>query len=127
MPNECSRVALAQMQCGPEPDTNLAKAVARVREAAQQGARIICLPELFRSQYFCQSENHDHFALAEEIPGPSTESLGEVARETGAVIIASVFEKRAAGLYHNTAVVIGADGEILGRYRKMHIPDDPLY
>src|SRR2546423_579005 len=127
MPNECSRVALAQMQCGPEPDTNLAKAVARVREAAQQGAKIICLPELFRSQYFCQSENHDTFALAEEVPGPSTESLGKVAHETGAIVIASVFEKRAAGLYHNTAVVIGADGNILGKYRKMHIPDDPLY
>ena len=127
MPNDSSRVALVQMQCGPEPDANLAKAVARVREAGEQGAKIICLPELFRSQYFCQSENHDNFALAEEIPGPSTDSLGKVARETGAVVIASLFEKRTAGLYHNTAAIIGPEGELLGKYRKMHIPDDPSY
>src|SRR5450432_2016878 len=127
MPNDSSRVALIQMQCGPEPAANLEKAVARVREAAQQGARIICLPELFRSQYFCQSEEHSNFELAEEIPGPSTETLGKVARETGAVIIASLFEKRAAGVYHNTAAIIGADGKLLGKYRKMHIPDDPSY
>ncbi|MEO7167104.1 MAG: nitrilase-related carbon-nitrogen hydrolase, partial [Chthoniobacterales bacterium] len=127
MPNDSSRVALIQMQCGPEPDANLAVAVARVREAAEQGAQIICLPELFRSQYFCQSEDHANFELAEEIPGPSTDALSVVARETGAVIVASLFEKRTAGLYHNTAAIIGSDGELMGKYRKMHIPDDPLY
>ena len=127
MPNDSSRVAAIQMQCGPEPEANLEKAVARVREAAGQGAKIICLPELFRSQYFCQSEDHEYFDLAEPIPGPSTESLGAVARETGAVVIASLFEKRAAGLYHNTAAIIDADGQLLGKYRKMHIPDDPSY
>src|SRR3954463_13228716 len=113
MPNDSSRVALIQMQCGPEPEANFAKAVDRVREAAQQGAQIICLPELFRSQYFCQSEDHANFALAEEIPGSSTEQLGAVARESGAVIIASLFEKRAAGLYHNTAAIISGDGQLL--------------
>ena len=106
-----TRVALVQMQCGPEPEANLAKAVARVREAAEQGGQIICLPELFRSQYFCQSEDHANFELAEEIPGPSTAALSAVARETGAVIVASLFEKRTAGLYHNTAAIIG------GRWR----------
>ena len=115
------------MQCGPEPKANLEKAVARVREAAADRAQIICLPELFRSQYFCQTEDHKYFDLAEPIPGPSTDSLGKVARETGAIIVASLFEKRAAGLYHNTAVLIGPKGEIIGRYRKMHIPDDPAY
>ncbi len=122
-----TRVAAIQMQCGTDPQANLEKAVARVREAAEQGAQIICLPELFRSQYFCQSEDHANFELAETIPGPSTESLGEVARETGAVVIASLFERRAAGLYHNTAAIIGTDGRLLGKYRKMHIPDDPSY
>src|SRR5205809_7053405 len=110
------------MQCGTDPAANLAKAIARIRGAAKEGAQIICLPELFRSQYFCQSEDHANFALAEEIPGPSTAGLGAVARETGAIIIASLFERRAAGLYHNTAAIIGADGELLGKYRKMHIP-----
>src|SRR5438552_3566317 len=127
MPNDSSRIALIQMQCGPEPEANLAKAVAHVREAAEGGAQIICLPELFRSQYFCQTEDHANFALAEEIPGPSTDSLGEVARETGAVVIASLFEKRAPGVYHNSAAIIGPDGKVLGKYRKMHIPDDPSY
>ncbi|MGH7938285.1 MAG: nitrilase-related carbon-nitrogen hydrolase, partial [Chthoniobacterales bacterium] len=112
--NDSSRVACIQMQCSPEPDANLEKAVARVREAAEHGAQIICLPELFRSQYFCQTEDHANFELAEEIPGPSTESLGAVARETGAVIIASLFEKRAAGIYHNTAAIIDPNGNLLG-------------
>ena len=98
-----------------------------ISRAAAQGARIICTPELFRSQYFCQSENHDYFKLAETIPGPSTEALGKLARRHRVVIIASLFEKRAAGVYHNTAAIIGPDGKLLGRYRKMHIPDDPLY
>jgi len=122
-----TRVALVQTRCGPEPDKNFAHAVEFVREAAGQGAQIICLPELFRSQYFCQSEDHKNFALAEEIPGRSTLALGDVARENGIVIIASIFEKRSAGVYHNTAAIINDDGKLLGKYRKMHIPDDPLY
>ena len=120
-------IGLVQMCCGQDPAENLEKAVWRVREAAGKGAQIVCLQELFRSQYFCREENAALFALAETIPGPTTDRLSPVARELGIVIIASVFEKRAAGLYHNTAVIIGADGEIHGRYRKMHIPDDPLY
>ncbi len=95
--------------------------------AAREGAQIICTQELFRSQYFCQSENHDYFRLAEKIPGPSTEALSRLARRRKVVIVASVFEKRAAGVYHNTAAVIDADGSLLGVYRKMHIPDDPLF
>src|SRR3954462_14179541 len=120
-------IALIQMQCGTDQGANLEKAIARIRDAARGGAEIVCLPELFRSQYFCQSEDHANFALAEEIPGSSTEQLGAVARESAAVIIASLFEKRAAGLYHNTAAIIGGDGQLLGKYRKMHIPDDPSY
>jgi len=115
------------MQCGTEPEKNFSRAVEFIRDAAKQGAQIVCLPELFRSQYFCQTEDHGNFALAEEIPGKSTSTLGELARELGIVIIASLFEKRRAGLYHNTAVVLDADGKLLGKYRKMHIPDDPLY
>jgi N-carbamoylputrescine amidase len=115
------------MRCGPDPDANLARACELVREAARQGANVICLPELFRSQYFCQVEDHKYFQLAEEIPGPSTEALGAVARDCGAVVIASLFERRAPGVYHNTAAVLDADGSLLGKYRKMHIPDDPLY
>ena len=122
-----SRVALVQMRCGPEPDANFAKAVERIRDAAKQGAQIVCLPELFRSQYFCQSEDHANFALAEEIPGSSTNALSELARELRVVIVASLFEKRAAGVYHNTATVIDSDGKLLGKYRKMHIPDDPSF
>jgi N-carbamoylputrescine amidase len=121
------RIGLVQMSCAADPNENLAKAQWRIREAAAQGAQIVCLQELFRSRYFCREENHDMFALAEPIPGPSTESLGALARELGIVIVASLFERRAAGLYHNTAAILGADGEILGLYRKMHIPDDPLY
>lgn len=120
-------VGLVQMRCDTEPDVNLEKAVARIRQAATDGAQIICLPELFRSPYFCQRQDPSLFDLAEPIPGPSTERLGQVARETGTVIIASLFERRAAGVYHNTAAVIDADGKLLGIYRKMHIPDDPLY
>ena len=121
------KIGLVQMCCAADPAENLEKAVWRVREAAGKGAHIICLQELFRSQYFCREENDALFALAETIPGPTTERLGPIARELGAVIIASLFEKRAPGLYHNTAVVIGSDGKVQGRYRKMHIPDDPLY
>jgi len=122
-----TKVALVQMRCGPDPGKNFGRAVEFVRDAAKQGAGIICLPELFRSQYFCQTEEHDNFALAEEIPGKSTAALGEIARELGVVIVASLFEKRAAGVYHNTAAIIDSDGQLLGKYRKMHIPDDPLY
>src|SRR3977135_3425405 len=122
-----TQIALIQMQCGTDPAANMAKAIARIRDAAKQGAQIVCLPELFRSQYFCQSEDYANFALAEEIPGPSTAALGEIAKELGVVIIASLFEKRRAGVYHNTAAIIDADGKLLGKYRKMHIPDDPLY
>ena len=122
-----SKIALVQMQCGSDPEENFARAVAFVREAGRQGAQIVCLPELFRSQYFCQTEDHANFALAEEIPGKSTAALGDLARELELVIVASLFEKRRAGVYHNTAAIIDADGRLLGKYRKMHIPDDPLY
>ena len=120
-------LGLIQSRCSPHPPENLARTVELISQAADGGARIICAPELFRSQYFCQSENHDYFKLAETIPGPSTEALGKLARRHRVVLIASLFEKRAAGVYHNTAAIIGADGQLLGRYRKMHIPDDPLY
>jgi N-carbamoylputrescine amidase len=125
MADASSRVALVQMQCGTDPSANLEKAIAFIRDAARQGAQIACLPELFRSQYFCQSEDHSNFALAEEIPGPTTNSLGKLAAELKVVIVASLFEKRAAGVYHNTAAIIDADGKFMGKYRKMHIPDDP--
>ena len=115
------------MSCSPDPDENLAKAVRKVAEAAAQGAQIVCLPELFRSQYFCREEDARLFDLAEPIPGPSTEAISQAAREAGVVVIASLFERRAAGLYHNTAAIIDSDGALLGIYRKMHIPDDPLY
>ncbi len=120
-------VGLIQTRCTPDAAENFARTASLISRAAGQGARIVCTQELFRSQYFCQSENHDYFKLAESIPGPSTEALGKVARRHRAVIIASLFERRAAGVYHNTAAVIGADGRLLGRYRKMHIPDDPLF
>ena len=121
------KLGIVQMLCAPDPDANLARACDLVRDAAREGAKIVCLPELFRTQYFCQVEDHKYFKLAEEIPGPSTEALGKVAREFGIVIVASLFERRAAGLYHNTAAIINADGSLMGIYRKMHIPDDPLF
>ncbi len=121
------KVGVVQMRCGTDVKANVQKAVERTREAAAQGAQIVCLQELFGSVYFCQVEDHRYFGLAEEIPGPSTEIFTALAAELGVVIIASLFEKRAAGLYHNTAVVIDADGKLLGKYRKMHIPDDPLF
>ena len=127
MSDRTSRVALVQMRCGAGPEKNFSRAIDFIRDAAKEGANIVCLPELFRSQYFCQTEDHANFALAEEIPGRSTSALGEIARELGIVIVASLFEKRRAGLYHNTAVILDADGKLLGKYRKMHIPDDPLY
>ena len=121
------KIGLIQDQCSATPAENLSKAVAHIRAAAAQGAQIICLQELFTSLYFCQVEDHKYFALAEEIPGPSTQALCPLAKELGVVLVASLFERRAAGLYHNTAVVIDADGALLGKYRKMHIPDDPLF
>src|SRR5437016_2790175 len=121
------RIGLVQMSCSLDPGENLDKAIAKTREAALRGAEIVCLQELFRSQYFCREQNAELFDLAESIPGPSTSALGKVARELGIVIVASLFERRAAGLYHNTAAVLGTDGEIAAIYRKMHIPDDPLY
>ena len=121
------RIGLVQMSCSPDPDANLDKAADRVREAAREGANVVCLPELFRAQYFCQREDIALFDLAEPIPGPSTERLSAIAREEKVVVIASLFERRAAGLYHNTAAVIQQDGTLGGLYRKMHIPDDPLY
>ncbi|HEY0430240.1 MAG TPA: carbon-nitrogen hydrolase [Pyrinomonadaceae bacterium] len=121
------KVGLIQMTCDQKPDVNLKKAIARIGEAAKKGAQIIYLQELFRSQYFCQTENVEFFKLAEPIPGPTTEALGKIARLKKVVIVASLFEKRAAGVYHNTSVVIDANGKITGKYRKMHIPDDPLF
>ena len=121
------KVGLVQMGCGSDPAENLAKAVAGIREAAAAGAQIVCLQELFTSLYFCDVEDYDNFALAEAVPGPTTERLGELCREVGVVVVASLFEKRAQGLYHNTTAVIDADGTYLGKYRKMHIPDDPAY
>ena len=121
------RIGLVQMTCSPDPAENLEKAVSKVKEAAAQGAQVVCLQELFRSQYFCREEDARLFDLAESIPGPSTEVLSRVARESNVAIVASLFEKRAEGLYHNTAAIIDSDGALLGIYRKMHIPDDPLY
>ena len=121
------KVGLVQMRMGAEPEANFASAVGHIREAARRGANIVCLPELFRTQYFCQREELRLFDLAEPIPGSSTAKLAEVARELKVAIIASLFERRAPGLYHNTAVTMNADGTIAGVYRKMHIPDDPLY
>lgn len=121
------KVGLVQMSMGPDPDANLEAAVEHIREAARRGANIVCLPELFRAQYFCQREDHSLFDLAEPIPGPSTARLGEVAREARVAVVASLFERRAPGLYHNTAVTLNTDGAIVSVYRKMHIPDDPLY
>jgi len=115
------------MRMGPDPEANLDAAIAHIRQAARLDANIVCLPELFQAQYFCQREDIRLFDLAEPIPGPTTARLAEVAREERVAIVASLFERRAAGLYHNTAVTLNADGEMISVYRKMHIPDDPLY
>jgi N-carbamoylputrescine amidase len=120
-------IGVIQMRCSQDPSENLENAIALIREAAAQGAQIICLPELFKTVYFCQEENHKYFQYAESIPGPTTERLSALAKELQVVLVASLFERRAAGLYHNTAAVIDADGTLLGIYRKMHIPDDPLF
>jgi N-carbamoylputrescine amidase len=120
-------LGLVQMRCAADRATNLEKAVERIREAGERGAQVVCLPELFLSPYFCQTEDHGLFDLAEPVPGPTTDVLSRIAKEESVAVVASIFERRSAGLYHNTAVMIDADGEILGIYRKMHIPDDPLY
>ena len=120
-------IGLVQMRMGSDPIANLDRAVSHIREAARRGARVVCLPELFRTPYFCQREDAALFDLAEPIPGPTSDALAKIARELGVVVVASLFERRAAGVYHNTAVVLDADGTERGRYRKMHIPDDPLY
>lgn len=121
------KVGLIQMAFGNDPETNLQRVIPKIEEAARRGAQVICLPELFRSQYFCQSENADLFNLAEPVPGPTTNALGEVAKKLKAVIVAPVFERRAPGVYHNSAAILEADGSMAGLYRKMHIPDDPSY
>lgn len=121
------KVGLVQMSCVKDAQPNLDKAIAGIRDAAAKGAQIVCLQELFTSLYFCDVEDYENFKLAEPIPGPSTDTLSAVAKELGVVIIASLFEKRAQGLYHNTTAVLDADGTYLGKYRKMHIPDDPAY
>jgi N-carbamoylputrescine amidase len=128
MPSKPKYIAgLVQMSCTESSDANLQKAAALVEDAAQRGAEIVCLPELFRSQYFCQREDAALFDLAETVPGPTTETLGKVAKARGVVIVAPLFERRAPGVYHNSAAVIDASGEVVGLYRKMHIPDDPAY
>jgi N-carbamoylputrescine amidase len=120
-------VGLVQMACSANPRENLEKAEAKVEEAAQAGARVVCLPELFKSRYFCQREDPAVFDLSEPVPGPTTEALSRAARRHGVAVVAPVFERRAPGLYHNSAAVIDSDGRIVGLYRKMHIPDDPAY
>jgi N-carbamoylputrescine amidase len=120
-------LGLVQMSCSEKPADNLEKAIGKIRAAARDGADVVCLQELFRSRYFCQKEDVALFRLAETIPGPTTKALGRIAKEKKVVVVASLFEKRAEGLYHNTAVVLDADGAVVGKYRKMHIPDDPLY
>lgn len=120
-------LGLIQTRCSASPTRNLAKTITAAEQLARNGAHIICTQELFRSEYFCQSENHDYFKLAESIPGPSTQAFQKLAKKRAVVIVASLFEKRAAGVYHNTAAIIDADGSLLGIYRKMHIPDDPLF
>lgn len=120
-------IAVIQMSCSPDPDANLRRASEFIRRAAKLGGQVICLPELFRSQYFCQTEDHSHFSLAETIPGPTTEFVSELAKELGVVIVVPLFERRAPGIYHNSVAIVEKDGSIVGIYRKMHIPDDPLY
>ena len=119
------RAALIQMSCSADPAKNLRVALQRIGAAAKSGAKLVCLPELFRSLYFCQKEDYACFKLAEPIPGPTTQALALAAKKNKVTLVASLFEKRAEGLYHNTTVVFGPNGKILGKYRKMHIPDDP--
>jgi len=127
MPEGEFKIGIIQMKCGPDVLENTGRAISFIREAAEKGANVICLQELFRSRYFCVSEDHSSFALSEPVPGPGTGELSRVASECGVALVAPIFEKRAPGLYHNSAAVFDADGSLLGLYRKMHIPDDPLY
>jgi N-carbamoylputrescine amidase len=127
MGSNAVKTGLIQMTCSNAKQANIEKSVAKIREAAGMGAQIICLQELFASEYFCWEENHDYFSLAEAIPGPTTNLFSDLARELDVVLVASLFEKRADGIYHNTVAVIDADGRYLGKYRKHHIPDDPGY
>jgi N-carbamoylputrescine amidase len=127
MAKQSFRVGLVQMAMSAHPEENTAKAAARVAEAARAGAEVVCLPEMYRTPYFCQKEDHASFALAETVPGPSTEALSRAARESGAAVVVPIFERRAPGVFHNSAVVLDADGRVAGLYRKMHIPDDPLF
>lgn len=125
--NKSVRLSAIQLSCGQEEEANIEKTVAAIRQTAAAGAEIVCLQELFASHYFCQSECHDHFQLAQPIPGPITDQFAALARELQIVLVLPMFERRAAGVYHNSAVVIDTTGEIAGHYRKMHIPDDPSY
>lgn len=127
LPPQKFKVGLIQIKVSKNPAENLNKAISWIQKAAKKGANVICLPELFRSQYFCQKEDIENFDLAETIPGESTKAIGAVCKKLGVVVVASLFEKRAAGLYHNTAAIINSDGKLEGIYRKMHIPDDPAY
>jgi N-carbamoylputrescine amidase len=127
LPPEKFRVALIQMSCGPEPEANLEKAILRVADAAGRGANVVCLPELFQTQYFCQREDHALFDLAEPIPGPSSDRLAAAARSNGVVLIASLFEKRTAGVYVKSDAILERVGRLRGLYRKMQIPDEPLF
>jgi N-carbamoylputrescine amidase len=124
MPNKI-KIGVVQLSCKKEKDTNIGKTIEGIKQAAAKGAQVVCLQELFSSLYFCETEDHKNFELAEPIPGPTTELIQKTAKELGVVVIASLFEKRAAGIYHNTAIVVDADGSYLGFYRKNHIPDDP--
>jgi N-carbamoylputrescine amidase len=127
MPKQTFRVGLVQMSMSARPEENTEKAAARVAEAARAGAEVVCLPEMYRTRYFCQKEDHANFALAESVPGPSTDALARAATAAGVAVVVPIFERRAPGVYHNSAVILDADGEIAGLYRKMHIPDDPLF
>ena len=127
MAKQSFRVGLVQMSMSGLPQENLEKAVARVGEAAARGAELVCLPEMYRTPYFCQTEDHANFALAEPVPGPSSETFSRLAKEKGVALVVPIFERRAAGVYHNSALVIDADGSLAGLYRKMHVPDDPLF
>lgn len=125
--NRSCRVGVIQLDCSADPQSNLDQTLRQIEAAANSGAQLICLQELFMNRYFCQTENHDHFVMAESIPGPTTQRLGDYAKKLGVVIVAGIFERRASGLFHNSAVVIESDGSLVGIYRKMHIPDDPFF